>query len=134
MTRLPGCGGRGSWRIEFQARLGSRLEAFRLFGSRARAPPGPGHRGRGDSAITDENKKAAIAEELARAGEALRACELLAQHGLLSDAVSRLMKYREEADYNPAHPFRPEDLALMLSEARDLAGRILAALRQRGLI
>jgi uncharacterized protein (UPF0332 family) len=132
--------------------------------------------------VTDENARQAIAEELSRAAQAWSAADLLRQHGLFQDAVSRLyyftlyhvraalisvgheprshagalrlfglhlvrqgrlpaadahlfsklMKYREEADYNPSHPFSAEDLAAMLQEARQLADRVVKLLEDAG--
>ena len=43
-----------------------------------------------DSPVTDDNKRSAVASELARADESLRAAELLVGAGLLHDAESRL--------------------------------------------
>lgn len=45
---------------------------------------------------------------------------------------SKLMKYREEADYNPSHPFSSEDLEAMAQEARRLAGRVTGLLDDGG--
>ena len=40
--------------------------------------------------MTEQNRGHAIAEEIRRAGDALRAADLLGDNGLFSDAVSRL--------------------------------------------
>ena len=40
--------------------------------------------------MTEQNRGHAIAEEIRRAGDALRAVDLLGDNGLFSDAVSRL--------------------------------------------
>lgn len=45
---------------------------------------------------------------------------------------SKLMKYREEADYNPSHPFSSEDLEAMAQEARRLADRVTGLLDDGG--
>jgi uncharacterized protein (UPF0332 family) len=132
--------------------------------------------------MTDSNRAAAIAEELARADNALAAARLLADGGFPSDAVSRLyysllfrvrallltlgleakshegalrlfslhfvktgrlepeashlfsrlMKYREEADYNPSYLFTADDARRLREESSALAARIAELIRQSG--
>ena len=132
--------------------------------------------------MTDSNRAAGIAEELARAESALAASALLADGGFPSDAVSRLyyslrfrvrallltlgleakshegalrllslhfvktgrlepeashlfsrlMKYREEADYNPSYLFTVDDARKLRDEAAALASRIAELIRQSG--
>ena len=132
--------------------------------------------------MTDSNRAAGIAEELARADSALAASTLLADGGFPSDAVSRLyysllfrvrallltlgleskshegalrllslhfvktgrlepeashlfsrlMKYREEADYNPSYLFTFEDARKLRDETAALASRIAELIRQSG--
>jgi len=132
--------------------------------------------------MTDFNRAADIAEELARAESALAASTLLADGGFPSDAVSRLyysllfrvrallltlgleakshegalrllslhfvktgrlepeashlfsrlMKYREEADYNPSYLFTVEDARKLRDETAALASRIAGIIRQSG--
>jgi len=43
---------------------------------------------------------------------------------------SKLMKYRQEADYNPAYTFNEEDFVHSRQEAGELAARIKAYLRE----
>ena len=124
--------------------------------------------------MTDQNRRHAVAEEMSRAGDALKAADLLAANGLFSDAVSRLyyyvlahvrallltvdleprsheaalrllslhfvkagvleretahvfaklMKFREEADYNPSYSFG--------AEAEGLAKAVVAQVRAAG--
>jgi uncharacterized protein (UPF0332 family) len=132
--------------------------------------------------MTDANRAAGIAEEIARAQSAFAASTLLAEGGFPSDAVSRLyysllfrirallltlglepkshegalrllslhfvktgrldpeashlfsrlMKYREEADYNPSYLFTTEDFAKLRDETSALASRIAELVRQSG--
>lgn len=49
-----------------------------------------------------------------------------------SHLFSRLMKYREEADYNPSYVFTAEDSRQMLEEAAALAARITELIRGAG--
>jgi uncharacterized protein (UPF0332 family) len=44
----------------------------------------------------------------------------------------RLMKYREEADYNPSYSFAPQDFLQMRQEAEALAGEIKGHLWREG--
>ena len=124
--------------------------------------------------MTDQNRRHAVAEEMSRAGDALKAADLLAANGLFSDAVSRLyyyvlahvrallltvdleprsheaalrllslhfvkagvleretahvfaklMKFREEADYNPSYSFG--------AQAEGLARAVVAQVRAAG--
>lgn len=48
--------------------------------------------------------------------------------------LSRLMKYRQEADYNPSYVFTAEDFEEFRREAEDLCGRVDAQLRRAGLL
>ena len=48
-----------------------------------------------------------------------------------SHIFSRLMKYREEADYNPAYVFTKEDFVQSRKEAGDLADKIKACLKKK---
>jgi hypothetical protein len=45
---------------------------------------------------------------------------------------SKLMKYREEADYNPIYTFSREDLIGLRTEADELSGQIRTHLKARG--
>jgi uncharacterized protein (UPF0332 family) len=49
-----------------------------------------------------------------------------------SHIFSKLMKLREEADYNPSYPFAPEDFAEFKSEAEGVIQRITHYLKTRG--
>jgi uncharacterized protein (UPF0332 family) len=132
--------------------------------------------------LTEQNRAAAIAEELARAENALAASTLLAEGGFHSDSVSRLyysalfrvrallltrgleakshegaprllslhfvkagslptdashlfsrlMKYREEADYNPSYLFTGEDVARLREEVVAFAARIADLISRAG--
>jgi len=132
--------------------------------------------------VTEENKKANIAEELGRAEEALGATELLYNGGFYKDAVgklyyfllyhvralllskgmeakshegalrlfglhfvkesvfapddshlfARLMKFREEADYNPASLFTKKHFIELKREAVRLSTSIKRHLRHAG--
>jgi uncharacterized protein (UPF0332 family) len=48
-----------------------------------------------------------------------------------SHIFSRLMKYREEADYNPAYVFTKEDFVQCRKEAGELADKIRAYLKKK---
>jgi uncharacterized protein (UPF0332 family) len=48
-----------------------------------------------------------------------------------SHIFSRLMKYREEADYNPAYVFTKEDFVQSRKEAGELADKIKACLKKK---
>ncbi len=45
---------------------------------------------------------------------------------------SKLMKYREEADYNPVYTFSKEDFIGLRTEAGELSGQIRTHLKVRG--
>jgi len=129
--------------------------------------------------VTDQNRRHAIAEEMSRADDALKAADLLAANELFSDAVSRLyyyllahvrallltvgleprshegalrllslhfvkagtlpretahvfsklMKFREEADYNAAYVFAAEDFHELRAEALRLVYATRALIR-----
>ncbi len=49
-----------------------------------------------------------------------------------SHLFARLMKYREEADYNPSYVFTAEDFVQFKAEAEDLVSKIDAYLREKG--
>jgi uncharacterized protein (UPF0332 family) len=49
-----------------------------------------------------------------------------------SHIFSKLMKLREEGDYNPSYPFVPEDFAEFKSEAEGVIQRIAHYLKTRG--
>lgn len=49
-----------------------------------------------------------------------------------SHVLSRLMKYREEADYNPSYTFTKEDYDGLLVEASALHDKIIRYLMQQG--
>ena len=51
-----------------------------------------------------------------------------------SHLFSRLMKYREEADYNPSYAFEASDVDGFIDEARILCKRIRDHLREQGLL
>jgi uncharacterized protein (UPF0332 family) len=132
--------------------------------------------------LTPENKRQNILEELDRAGQSLRAADLLAKSGFHGDAVSRLyyfiyhsakalllseglepkshegllrllglhfvktgilstaeshtisrmMKYREEADYNPSYVFTGKDYDELRDQAMALHQNIAAYLEKGG--
>jgi uncharacterized protein (UPF0332 family) len=132
--------------------------------------------------VTEENKRANIQDQLARAEGAGRSADLLFEHGQLHDAISRLyysvyhtvrallltrslqprthegtltllslhfvkpgifepadahiltrlMKYRQEADYNASYVFTPADYQEFRKEAWKLIDRIRKHLQQTG--
>jgi uncharacterized protein (UPF0332 family) len=49
-----------------------------------------------------------------------------------SHVFSKLMKIREEADYNPSYPFTPEDFAEFKSEAEGVIEKITNDLKNKG--
>ena len=49
-----------------------------------------------------------------------------------SHLFSKLMKYREEADYNPAYLFTLEDFTALRTEANELSGQISTYLKDSG--
>jgi uncharacterized protein len=49
-----------------------------------------------------------------------------------SHVFSRLMKYRQEADYNPSYMFTPEDFIEFRKEAEMLMQKITSRLKQEG--
>ena len=49
-----------------------------------------------------------------------------------SHVFSRLMKYRQEADYNPSYVFTPEDFIEFRKEAEMLIQKITSRLEQEG--
>ena len=49
----------------------------------------------------------------------------------VAHTFSKLMKYREEADYNPSYVFTAEDFVDFKREAEDLSNRIRAFLRSK---
>jgi len=49
-----------------------------------------------------------------------------------SHIFSKLMKYREEADYNPSYLFTKEDFTEFKKEATELAKKIKEYLKERG--
>jgi uncharacterized protein (UPF0332 family) len=49
-----------------------------------------------------------------------------------SHIFSKLMKFREEADYNPSYSFSPEDFAEFKSEAERVIHKITNYLKNRG--
>ncbi|MEW6680481.1 MAG: HEPN domain-containing protein [bacterium] len=51
-----------------------------------------------------------------------------------SHIFSKLMKYREEADYNPVYVFTREDVAEFKKEAEDLSNKIKIYLKENGYI
>jgi uncharacterized protein (UPF0332 family) len=128
--------------------------------------------------VNDVNRERAIADELARSERAIQALEVLAEHGFVNDAVSKLyyallylvrallltrglevrshegalrllgqhfvkdgplgrgatqlfaklMKYREESDYNPTFEFAAEDLPALREEVTAVAASVKALL------
>lgn len=132
--------------------------------------------------MTDQNRAAAIAEELARAENAFAASTLLAGGGFSSDSVSRLyysalyrvrallltrgleakshegalrllslhfvkagllpadashlfsrlMKYREEADYNSSYVFTEKDVVQLREEVAAFAAQVADLIRRAG--
>jgi uncharacterized protein (UPF0332 family) len=48
----------------------------------------------------------------------------------VSHTFSKLMKYREEADYNPSYIFTNEDFVDFKKEAKELSDKIEAYLRR----
>lgn len=51
-----------------------------------------------------------------------------------SHILSRLMKYREEADYNPSYVFNEQDFKELLSESQSLDKKIRQYLKDKGYI
>ena len=51
-----------------------------------------------------------------------------------SHIFTRLMKYREEADYNPSYVFAKDDYARFKREAEGLFGQIIEYLRAEGMV
>jgi len=51
-----------------------------------------------------------------------------------SHIFTRLMKYREEADYNPSYVFTKDDYGHFKREADSLFGRIIECLRKEGMV
>jgi len=51
-----------------------------------------------------------------------------------SHVFSKLMKYREEADYNPAYIFTKKDFADLKKEAESLSNKIQNYLRTKGYV
>ena len=49
-----------------------------------------------------------------------------------SHVFSKLMKYREEADYNPSYVFTPEDFIELKKEAQLLMQKITGVLKEKG--
>ena len=49
-----------------------------------------------------------------------------------SHLFSRMMKYQEEADYEPAYVFTQEDVRRMREEVDALSGKILGLIREAG--
>jgi len=49
-----------------------------------------------------------------------------------SHSISKFMKFREEADYNPSYMFTSEDYQSLRQEAKALADKIRAFLLQEG--
>jgi len=49
-----------------------------------------------------------------------------------SHIFSRLMKYREEADYNPSYMFIKEDFVELKKEAEELSNKIQGNLKEKG--
>ncbi len=49
-----------------------------------------------------------------------------------SHLFSRLMKYREEADYNPSYVFTPEDVTRLFEETAALSTRMADLIRHAG--
>ncbi len=49
-----------------------------------------------------------------------------------SHVFSRLMKYRQEADYNPSYVFTPEDFIEFKKDAENVMVRIRSRLKQEG--
>jgi len=72
--------------------------------------------------VNGENRKIAIHEELNRASEAGE-----------SHIFSKLMKYREEADYNPTYTFTAEDYEELRKEVLELSHHIREYLNYRTL-
>ena len=133
--------------------------------------------------MTERNRRHAVAAEISRASDALKAADLLAANELFSDAGSRLyyfvlshvrallltvdleprsheaalrllslhfvkagvlhretahvfaklMKFREEADYNPSYSFAAEDFRELRTEAEELAQATAALIRGAGI-
>jgi uncharacterized protein (UPF0332 family) len=49
-----------------------------------------------------------------------------------SHVFSRLMKYRQEADYNPSYMFTPEDFTQFKKQAETIMQRITSQVKQQG--
>ncbi len=50
----------------------------------------------------------------------------------ISHLLAKLMKYHEEADYNPGVVFTEEDFPIYRQEAMDVTGQICSHLKERG--
>ncbi|MGH9339800.1 MAG: hypothetical protein ACRD1R_09490 [Acidobacteriota bacterium] len=87
--------------------------------------------------MTEANKKANIEAELRRAEEANGAAALhFVKDGPFAAAdahiVSRLMKYRQEADYISPYVFRESDYENFRDEGETLYDKVMAYLRDKG--
>lgn len=120
--------------------------------SRTGTPDRPGYTGGGSSPVTEANRRENIREELERADRSLEAANsttirshegalrLFALHFVKTGAfpadsshsISKFMKFREEADYNPSYMFISEDYRSLRQEAESLAHKVRAFLRQEG--
>jgi hypothetical protein len=49
-----------------------------------------------------------------------------------SHIFSKLMKYREEADYNPSYIFTREDFVEFKKETEELADKIMSYVKDKG--
>ncbi|HSV31926.1 MAG TPA: HEPN domain-containing protein [Atribacteraceae bacterium] len=100
--------------------------------------------------MIEENKRENIREEMERAVKLLtKGVEPKSHEGALrlfglrfvkegafkpadSHVFSRLMKYREEADYNPSYMFTKEDFVEFKKEAEELSNKIKSYLKETG--
>lgn len=80
--------------------------------------------------MTEKNKKENIFEELSRADEAMIK-EGIFKPGF-SHIFSKLMKCREEADYNPFYILNREDFGGLRKEVEDVSEKTKAYLKSKG--
>lgn len=89
--------------------------------------------------MNDENKKLNISEELNRAEKAYRSAILhFVKTGVFdtdaSHVFSKMMKFREEADYNPSYSFTGGDFTDFKEEVAIITRQIKDYLTQQNLL
>jgi hypothetical protein len=83
--------------------------------------------------IESSTRDAALTEPKKRL-RALESADLLNDHDHVNDAVSRLMKYREEADYNPSYVFSRDEYLRLRAEVDALTALMREYLKAQGFI